>query len=260
MKAIETTALTKRYKDKIAVDALNLTIDQGELFALLGVNGAGKTTTIKMLSCLLRPTSGDALLMGKSIVSQPYEVKKNINVSPQETAIAPNLSVRENLELICGVYGESRSQSKQKAQETITAFGMEEIAKSRAKTLSGGWQRRLSIAMALISEPQILFLDEPTLGLDVLARRELWKLIEGLKGNITILLTTHYLEEAQALSDRVGIMAHGKLKALGTAQELTAQANAASFEDAFVTLCGGEVEWHENAGFCHTKRQGNAAG
>ena len=231
MKAIETTALTKRYKDKIAVDALNLTIDQGELFALLGVNGAGKTTTIKMLSCLLRPTSGDALLMGKSIVSQPYEVKKNINVSPQETAIAPNLSVRENLELICGVYGESRSQSKQKAQETITAFGMEEIAKSRAKTLSGGWQRRLSIAMALISEPQILFLDE-------LARRELWKLIEGLKGNITILLTTHYLEEAQALSDRVGIMAHGKLKALGTAQELTAQANAASFEDAFVTLCG----------------------
>ena len=238
MKAIETTALTKRYKDKIAVDALNLTIDQGELFALLGVNGAGKTTTIKMLSCLLRPTSGDALLMGKSIVSQPYEVKKNINVSPQETAIAPNLSVRENLELICGVYGESRCQSKQKAQETITAFGMEEIAKSRAKTLSGGWQRRLSIAMALISEPQILFLDEPTLGLDVLARRELWKLIEGLKGNITILLTTHYLEEAQALSDRVGIMAHGKLKALGTAQELTAQANAASFEDAFVTLCG----------------------
>ena len=226
MKAIETTALTKRYKDKIAVDALNLTIDQGELFALLGVNGAGKTTTIKMLSCLLRPTSGDALLMGKSIVSQPYEVKKNINVSPQETAIAPNLSVRENLELICGVYGETRSQSKQKAQE------------SRAKTLSGGWQRRLSIAMALISEPQILFLDEPTLGLDVLARRELWKLIEGLKGNITILLTTHYLEEAQALSDRVGIMAHGKLKALGTAQELTAQANAASFEDAFVTLCG----------------------
>lgn len=214
MKAIETTALTKRYKDKIAVDALNLTIDQGELFALLGVNGAGKTTTIKMLSCLLRPTSGDALLMGKSIVSQPYEVKKNINVSPQETAIAPNLSVRENLELICGVYGESRSQSKQKAQETITAFGMEEIAKSRAKTLSGGWQRRLSIAMALISEPQILFLDEPTLGLDVLARRELWKLIEGLKGNITILLTTHYLEEAQALSDRVGIMAHGDRKSV----------------------------------------------
>lgn len=237
MKAIETTALTKRYKDKIAVDALNLTIDQGELFALLGVNGAGKTTTIKMLSCLLRPTSGDALLMGKVLFHNPMR-SKNINVSPQETAIAPNLSVRENLELICGVYGESRSQSKQKAQETITAFGMEEIAKSRAKTLSGGWQRRLSIAMALISEPQILFLDEPTLGLDVLARRELWKLIEGLKGNITILLTTHYLEEAQALSDRVGIMAHGKLKALGTAQELTAQANAASFEDAFVTLCG----------------------
>lgn len=204
IKAIETVKLTKRYQDKIAVDALNLTIGQGELFALLGVNGAGKTTTIKMLSCLLRPSSGDALLMGKSIISQPYEVKQIINVSPQET---------------------------------IAAFGMEEIAKSRAKTLSGGWQRRLSIAMALISEPQVLFLDEPTLGLDVLARRELWGLIQKLKGRITIILTTHYLEEAEALSDHIGILSKGKLKAVGTAQELMAAANTSSFEDAFVALC-----------------------
>ena len=237
IKAIETVELTKRYQDKIAVDALNLTIGQGELFALLGVNGAGKTTTIKMLSCLLRPSSGDALLMGKSIISQPYEVKQIINVSPQETAVAPNLSVRENLELICGVYGAPRAQAKQKAQETIAAFGMEEIAKSRAKTLSGGWQRRLSIAMALISEPQVLFLDEPTLGLDVLARRELWGLIQKLKGKITIILTTHYLEEAEALSDHIGILSKGKLKAVGTVQELMAAANTSSFEDAFVALC-----------------------
>lgn len=238
MQAIETTALTRKYKDQTAVDSLNLAIGRGELFALLGVNGAGKTTTIKMLSCLLRPTGGDALLMGKSVVSQPYEVKQIINVSPQETAVAPNLNVRENLELICGVCGRPRHQAKQKAQETIQTFGMEEIAKSRAKTLSGGWQRRLSIAMALISEPQILFLDEPTLGLDVLARRELWKIIQKLRGQITIVLTTHYLEEAEALSDRIGIMSKGKLKALGTAQELIQAAQAASFEDAFVTLCG----------------------
>lgn len=238
MKAIEARALTKAYKGKTAVDSLELSVEQGELFALLGVNGAGKTTTIKMLSCLLRPTGGDALLREKSIVSQPYEVKKIINVSPQETAVAPNLSVRENLELICGVYGHPRAQAKQKAQETILAFGMEEIVKSRAKTLSGGWQRRLSIAMALISEPQILFLDEPTLGLDVLARRELWNIIRKLKGQITIVLTTHYLEEAEALSDRIGIMARGKLKAIGTAQELINAARASSFEDAFVALCG----------------------
>lgn len=244
VKAIETRGLTKKYQEKTAVKALDLTICEGELFALLGVNGAGKTTTIKMLSCLLPPTCGDALLMGQSIVSQPYAVKQIINVSPQETAVAPNLSVRENLELICGVYGRARAQARQKAQAAIAAFGMEEIAKSRAKTLSGGWQRRLSIAMALISEPRILFLDEPTLGLDVLARRELWRIIQKLKGKVTIVLTTHYLEEAEALSDRIGIMAKGELKAVGTARELTAAAQAASFEDAFVALCGegGEVE------------------
>ena len=238
IKAIETVELTKRYQDKIAVEALNLTIGQGELFALLGVNGAGKTTTIKMLSCLLRPSSGDALLMGKSIISQPYEVKQIINVSPQETAVAPNLSVRENLELICGVYGAPRAQAKQKAQETIAAFGMEEIAKSRAKTLSGGWQRRLSIALALISQPQLVFLDEPTLGLDVLARRELWQVIRSLRGRVTVILTTHYLEEAEALSDRIGILSHGRLRICGTAQELCAAAGETRFEEAFIKLAG----------------------
>jgi ABC-2 type transport system ATP-binding protein len=236
MNAIKITNLRKEYKDKVAVKNLNLTIEQGELFALLGVNGAGKTTTIKMLSCLIKPTSGDAELLGHSIVTQPIKVKERINVSPQETAVAPNLSVRENLELVAGIYGNDKFDTKKKTEEMITSFGLSDIAKSRAKTLSGGWQRRLSIAMALISEPQILFLDEPTLGLDVLARRELWNIIRKLKGKVTIILTTHYMEEAESLSDRIAIMANGEIKAIGTAEELKKQANEDNFEDAFVTL------------------------
>jgi ABC-2 type transport system ATP-binding protein len=242
MIAVQTIELTKRFKDKTAVNALNLTIGQGELFALLGVNGAGKTTTIKMLSCLLTPTSGDAVLLGDSIVSNPGAVKEKINVSPQETAVARNLSVRENLELIAGIYGNDKKASAIKANEMLSVFGLTESAKERAKTLSGGMQRRLSIAMALISEPKILFLDEPTLGLDVLARRELWSAVKKLKGRITIILTTHYLEEAQALSDRIGIMANGELKALGTAQELIEKTGAGNFEDAFIALAAGQEE------------------
>lgn len=239
MNAIQAVDLTKRYHDKIAVDQLNLSVEEGALFALLGVNGAGKTTTIKMLSCLTKPSSGDAALMGHSIVHEPQAVKKLINVSPQETAVAPNLSVRENLELICGIYGHSPRTARQRTDKAIVDFSLGEIEKSRAKTLSGGWQRRLSIAMALITAPSILFLDEPTLGLDVLARRDLWHLIKQLKGTITIVLTTHYLEEAEALADTIGIMAGGKLAAVGTAGELTALAQASTFEDAFVALCEG---------------------
>jgi ABC-2 type transport system ATP-binding protein len=238
MIAIQTTDLTKKYKEKIVVNSLNLTIEQGELFALLGVNGAGKSTTIKMLSCLVKPTNGDAMILGNSIISNSIKIKDRINVSPQETAIAPNLTVQENLELIAGIYGSDKNQSKQKAEDTISSFGLSDIAKDKAKTLSGGWQRRLSIAMALISDPKILFLDEPTLGLDVLARRELWAVIKKLKGKVTIILTTHYLEEAESLSDRIGIMAKGELKAIGTANELIAKTNTAKFEDAFVALAG----------------------
>jgi ABC-2 type transport system ATP-binding protein len=239
MNAIEINGLTKKYREKIAVKSLNLSIRQGEVFGLLGVNGAGKTTTIRMLSCITRPTSGDATILGKSIISEPGAVKEMINVSPQETAVAPNLTVRENLELIAGIYGNRGSTEPENAARMVENLGLAEVEKERAKTLSGGWQRRLSIAMALISKPRILFLDEPTLGLDVLARRELWSVIEGLKGNVTIILTTHYLEEAQALSDRIGIMARGELKALGTVAELTAKTNAKTFEDAFVALATG---------------------
>ncbi len=236
MTAISTKNLTKKFKDKPAVNALNLSIEQGELFALLGVNGAGKTTTIKMLSCLSAPTSGDAFLLGDSIVSAPHAVKEKINISPQETAVARSLTVRENLELIAGIYGSSREEAKKKAEEMLEVFSLEDVAKDKAKTLSGGMQRRLSVAMALISNPQILFLDEPTLGLDVIARRELWSAIEKLKGKITIILTTHYMEEAESLSDRIAIMAKGELKAVGTAAELMSMTNKDKFEDAFIAL------------------------
>lgn len=236
MSAIVTKNLTKKYKDKIAVNSINLSINDGEMYALLGVNGAGKSTTIKMLSCLIKPTSGDALLNGNSIVSDSEKVKRIINVSPQETAVAPNLTVRENLELMAKIYGFGNEDAVSKAQKMIEDFELSNIAKSKAKTLSGGWQRRLSIAMALISDPEILFLDEPTLGLDVLARREWWNKIGSLKGKITIILTTHYLEEAESLSDRIGIMVKGNLIAEGTAEELKQSVNANTFEDAFVKI------------------------
>ena len=234
--AIKIRKLTKDYKDIRAVDNLDLEIHEGELFALLGVNGAGKTTTIKMLCCITQPTSGDALLNGKSIASEADAVKKIIAVSPQETAVAPNLSVEENLKLMCGVHGFDRQRAEKRTDEMIEEFKLERIRKKKASKLSGGWQRRLSIAMALISEPQILFLDEPTLGLDVIARSELWDSIRELKGKMTIILTTHYMEEAEELSDRIGVMKDGHLLATGTAQELKEMTGEEKFENAFIKL------------------------
>ena len=240
MYAIETKDLVKKYKDLIAVNELNLKVEKGELFALLGVNGAGKTTTIKMLTGLSKPTSGDALLNGKSIVKNINDVKKIVNVSPQETAVAPNLTVLENLFFIAGVY--EIENKKEVVENLITKFKLEQVRNKRASKLSGGWQRRLSIAMALVNNPEILFLDEPTLGLDVLARRELWKVIEDLKKNTTIVLTTHYMEEAEMLSDHIAIMVSGKVVGFGTAEELIKQVDAKNFEDAFVKIAtGGEL-------------------
>ena len=236
MQAIKTAGLVKRYQTLTAVDNLQLEIPQGELFSLLGVNGAGKTTAIKMLSCLTKPTNGDALVGGYSITKEPEQVKRLIGVSPQETAVAPNLSVKENLELICGIHGFSKEKTGRRMEELSQQFGLEPVLGRKAGKLSGGWQRRVSIAMALISEPQILFLDEPTLGLDVLARHDLWEAIRSLKGKITIILTTHYMEEAEALSDRIGIMKDGRLLALGTAEELKQLAGTDDFEAAFVSI------------------------
>lgn len=242
MEAIKTINLTKKYKDTVAVDNLNLEIKQGELFSLLGVNGAGKTTTIKMLSCLTVPTSGDAFLGGKSICKDGASVKELIAVSPQETAVAPGLSVQENLALICGVYGFGKDKQKKKIDEVTSLLGLDEVINKKAGKLSGGWQRRLSIAMALISEPKILFLDEPTLGLDVLARSDLWDIIRGLKGKVTIVLTTHYMEEAEALSDRIAIMKNGKLLICGSSNEIKAVAKTDNFEQAFIRVIKGEAK------------------
>ena len=206
MIAIKTKKLTKRFKEKIAVNELDLEIKQGELFALLGTNGAGKTTTIKMLSGLIMPTSGNIIINSMDMKKDIFKIKEILNISPQETAIAPNLTVKENLEFMAGVY-EVKDKDK-KINELIKQFKLDEILNKKAKTLSGGWQRKVSIAISLINDPKILFLDEPTLGLDVIARKELWKVINELKGKITIILTTHYMEEAESLSDRIGIMAN----------------------------------------------------
>ena len=241
MQAIKTTALVKRYKNLTAVDGLDLEIQHGELFSLLGVNGAGKTTAIKMLSCLTMPTAGEAEVGGYSVTKEPDQVKRLIGVSPQETAVAPNLSVKENLELICGIHGLSGEKTLARIERLSRQFDLDSVLQRKAGKLSGGWQRRVSIAMALISEPQILYLDEPTLGLDVIARHDLWDVIRSLKGNITIILTTHYMEEAEELSDRIGIMKSGKLLAVGTPEELTAKAGTKDFETAFVSIVKEEL-------------------
>lgn len=242
MNAIETQGLTKRYKAVTAVDGLDLEVREGELFALLGVNGAGKTTTIKMLSCLTKPTAGDARLLGKSITKETEAVKRLIAVSPQETAVAPKLTVRENLELMAGIHGTDRSAIRDTIGTLSARFGLDQVLNQAAGKLSGGWQRRLSIALALILDPKILFLDEPTLGLDVLARAELWDQIRALKGEITVILTTHYMEEAEALSDRIGVMGKGHLLRVGTAVELKAATGTNTLEEAFIALAKEGVQ------------------
>ena len=240
MYSIETKNLTKEFKDKIAVNGIDLKIKEGELFALLGVNGAGKTTTIKMLSGLILPTKGDIRILDMNMKKSMLKIKEYLNVSPQETAIAPNLSVKENLEFMAGVY-QIKNKDK-KINELVKLFKLNEVLNKKAKTLSGGWQRKVSIAISLINDPKVLFLDEPTLGLDVIARKELWKVIESLKGKITIILTTHYMEEAESLSDRIGIMSNGNLIAVGTSKELIRKAKTKNFEDAFVNIAtGGEL-------------------
>ena len=240
MYEIETVELTKKFKNKVAVNKLNLNIKKGELFSLLGTNGAGKTTTIKMLTTLIEPTSGSIKISGLDSKVNKQKIRERINVSPQETAIALNLSVKENLEFMAGVY--KIENSKEKINELINMFNLNEVLNKKAKTLSGGWQRRVSIAISLINNPQILFLDEPTLGLDVIARKELWNIIEKLKGKITIILTTHYMEEAENLSDRIGIMSNGNLVDVGTVKELIQKSNSKNLEDAFIKIAtGGEV-------------------
>jgi ABC-2 type transport system ATP-binding protein len=241
MEAIILEDLTKKYRERVAVDHLSMTINEGELLALLGFNGAGKTTTIKLLSGLATPTEGNAWILGKSKLTAMEEIKKSLNISPQETAIAPNLTVNENLVFIAEVYGLTREVARQKAEDMMARFNMLDRKKEKAKKLSGGLKRRLSIAMALISEPKVLFLDEPTLGLDVRARRDLWKIILELKGKVTILLTSHYLDEVEALADRIAILDKGKLKLMGSLAELKLKTQMTSLEEIFLSETEGEV-------------------
>ncbi|TKI67098.1 ATP-binding cassette domain-containing protein [Lysinibacillus mangiferihumi] len=233
---IEIKALSKHYKNQVVVDQLTLSIEKGELFALLGQNAAGKTTTIKMLCGLLTPTSGDAILEGESIVFSQTAVKKIINISPQETAVAPNLTVQENLLLMGQIYGDSKQIAQQHAVAQMDLFGLTSVKEKRAKVLSGGYLRRLSVAMAMMSKPQILFLDEPTLGMDVRARRDLWRILLQIKGDVTIVVTTHYLEEIEMLANRVGIMNQGKLCALGTVQQLIDETGKPTLTEVFLEL------------------------
>ncbi|MCR5684521.1 MAG: ABC transporter ATP-binding protein [Lachnospiraceae bacterium] len=232
---IETKGLTKRYKDKTAVDGLSITIPEGKLVALLGVNGAGKTTTIRMLSCLSKPSAGSAYVMGHDVEKEPEAVKRLVGISTQDTAVAENLTVRENLEFMAGIYLEKEGVAPAVAN-AIKAFGLEEFTNKKAKVLSGGWKRKLSIAMAIIGEPKILFLDEPTLGLDVLARRQLWREIEVLKDSMSIVLTTHYMEEAEALADHIFILIDGRIAAEGTLKELEDMTGETGLENVFVKI------------------------
>jgi len=242
MNAIETHGLTRRFGNLTAVDGLDLNVREGELLALLGVNGAGKTTTVRMLATLLSPTSGDAEILGHSLVKEAQAIKRLIAISPQDSAVAPNLTVWENLRLMADLHGLEPQRKAETMEQMIERFRLQEVLRRRAGQLSGGWQRRLSIAMALVCEPKILFLDEPTLGLDVIARRELWGLIEAWKGKTTILLTTHLMQEAEALSDRVAVMKSGRLLQVGTPKELMDMSGSASLEDAFLSLIGEEAQ------------------
>lgn len=240
MYTIKTEKLTKKYKNKIAVNNLNLEIKKGELFSLLGTNGAGKTTTLKMLSTLIKPTSGNIFINELDLTKNKQKIKEILNISPQDTAIAKNLTVLENINFFAGVYEINNKETK--IEELIKLFKLENVLNQKAKTLSGGWQRKLSIALALINEPKILFLDEPTLGLDVIARKELWNIINTLKNKTTIILTTHYMEEAEKLSDRVGIMKEGTLKIVGTPEHIKKESKCKTFEDAFIKIStGGEL-------------------
>jgi len=236
MKGIEAIGLAKDYGERRALRPLDLAIEEGSTFALLGPNGAGKTTTVKLLSCLLRPSAGSARILGRDAAAETAAVKRLVGVSPQETAVAPRLSAMENLLLVAGAYGLGRAESRRRAEELLAAMSLEDRARDRASSLSGGMERRLSIAMAMVADPPVLFLDEPTLGLDPEARRELWELIEGFAGTKTVLLTTHYLEEAERLADRVGILVGGALRALGTADQIKAEAGAPSLEEAYLAL------------------------
>lgn len=239
MDAIKIKDLCKNYKEVQAVNNINLEIRKGELFGLLGINGAGKTTLIKMISGIIKPTSGDISIFNMNYLSDTNKIKELLNISPQETAIAPNLTVKENLDFMAGIYLINKKEDK--LNELIKLFKLESVLNRKTKNLSGGWQRKLSLAISLINNPKILFLDEPTLGLDVISRKELWNILLSLKGKVTIILTTHYMEEAEYLSDRIGIINKGRLVMVDTPKKLLSKTKTKKLEDAFIKLVGEDI-------------------
>jgi ABC-2 type transport system ATP-binding protein len=219
---LETQNLVKKYGDFTAVNSVSFSIERGEIFSLLGPNGAGKTTTISMLSCLLPPTSGEASVNGHSIVKAPLEVKKVIGVVPQEIALYDTLSARENLLFWGRMYGMGGARLKSRVGEVLEQIGLADKANQRVQTYSGGMKRRVNIGVGLLHSPEIIFMDEPTVGIDPQSRRNILDAVKELnRQGMTVLYTTHYMEEAQELSHRVGIIDHGELIALGTQKELT---------------------------------------
>lgn len=238
MDAIKVSNLTKKFKNVLAVNNISFNVKEGEIFGVLGLNGAGKTTTIKMMSGLTRPTSGNIKVFDYDIYKDINKIKSIIGVSPQESAIANNLTVKENIELMASLYFKDKIKIKDNIKLVINNLGLENYINRRAKTLSGGYKRRLSIAMALVTNPRILFLDEPTLGLDVINRHELWNVINNLKGKVTIILTSHYMEEISALVDDIAIMKNGKILMINNLETILKSTNTNSLEEAFIKIVG----------------------
>lgn len=238
MDAIKVSNLTKQFKNVLAVNNISFNVKEGEIFGVLGLNGAGKTTTIKMMSGLTRPTSGNIKVFDYDIYKDINKIKSIIGFSPQESAIANNLTVKENIELMASLYFKDKAKIKNNTERVINNLGLESYINRRAKTLSGGYKRRLSIAMALVTNPRILFLDEPTLGLDVINRHELWNVINNLKGKVTIILTSHYMEEISALVDDIAIMKNGKILMINNLETILKSTNTNSLEEAFIKIVG----------------------
>lgn len=238
MDAIKVSNLTKQFKNVLAVNNISFNVKEGEIFGVLGLNGAGKTTTIKMMSGLTRPTSGNIKVFDYDIYKDINKIKSIIGISPQESAIANNLTVKENIELMASLYFKDKVKIKDNTERVINNLGLENYINRRAKTLSGGYKRRLSIAMALVTNPRILFLDEPTLGLDVINRHELWNVINNLKGKVTIILTSHYMEEISALVDDIAIMKNGKILMINNLENILKFTKTNSLEEAFIKIVG----------------------
>lgn len=229
--------LTKFYKKNKVLNGLYLKTPDNGIFALLGLNGAGKTTTINIICSAINKTGGEVIINGKSINKRNIDAKRQIGLSPQENSIDEKMTVYENLDFFGSLY--KISNKKEKILHIIKRFGLENKTKAKAKNLSGGQKRKLSLAMALITEPKILILDEPTLGLDVISRKELWSLINLYKKDVLIIFTTHYIEEAEKYADDIAIISNGKIVAHGNKNAIIKKAHVKNFTDAFIKLAGG---------------------